>query len=87
MWCYLNVILVGEEEYNYSGSEDETEEPPEEGEPSSIALQPGESTLRRNFLKLQQEKENKNNKERYKTTIHYTTILGTFHSIFRFFVL
>ena len=86
MWCYLNVILVGEEEYNYSGSEDETEEPPEEGEPSSIALQPGESTLRRNFLKLQQEKENKTNKERYKPP-QYTTILKTFHSIFTFFFL
>ncbi|XP_076804938.1 misshapen-like kinase 1 isoform X1 [Clavelina lepadiformis] len=50
---------IGETEYEYSGSEDETEEPPEEGSPSSIAVAPGESTLRRNFLKLQQE-----NKER-----------------------
>ena len=64
VFFYLTKI-VGEEEYNYSGSEDETEEPPEEGEPSSIALAPGESTLRRNFLKLQQEKEIRNNKERY----------------------
>uniref|UniRef100_H2Z8G8 non-specific serine/threonine protein kinase n=1 Tax=Ciona savignyi TaxID=51511 RepID=H2Z8G8_CIOSA len=50
---------IGETEYEYSGSEDEAEEAPEEGAPSSIAIAPGESTLRRNFLKLQQE-----NKER-----------------------
>ena len=53
-------FAVGETEYEYSGSEDEGEEPPVDGEPSSIALAPSESTLRRNFLKLQQE-----NKERF----------------------
>nr|XP_039270639.1 misshapen-like kinase 1 isoform X1 [Styela clava] len=42
-----------ETEYEYSGSEDEKDETPEEGEPSSIIQGPGESTLRRNFLKLQ----------------------------------
>ncbi|XP_066124376.1 mitogen-activated protein kinase kinase kinase kinase 4 isoform X42 [Saccopteryx bilineata] len=49
-----------ETEYEYSGSEEEEEEVPEqEGEPSSIVNVPGESTLRRDFLRLQQE-----NKER-----------------------
>nr|KAF6429836.1 mitogen-activated protein kinase kinase kinase kinase 4 [Molossus molossus] len=49
-----------ETEYEYSGSEEEEEEAPEQqGEPSSIVNVPGESTLRRDFLRLQQE-----NKER-----------------------
>ncbi|XP_035250076.1 mitogen-activated protein kinase kinase kinase kinase 4 isoform X6 [Anguilla anguilla] len=49
-----------ETEYEYSGSEEEEEEPAEqEGEPSSIVNVPGESTLRRDFIRLQQE-----NKER-----------------------
>ncbi|KAM6955680.1 mitogen-activated protein kinase kinase kinase kinase 4-like isoform 6-T6 [Lycodopsis pacificus] len=49
-----------ETEYEYSGSEEEEEEASEqEGEPSSIVNQPGESTLRRDFIRLQQE-----NKER-----------------------
>ncbi|KAI9534421.1 Mitogen-activated protein kinase kinase kinase kinase 4 [Dissostichus eleginoides] len=49
-----------ETEYEYSGSEEEEEEANEqEGEPSSIVNVPGESTLRRDFIRLQQE-----NKER-----------------------
>jgi len=56
---FLFIFSVGETEYEYSGSEDEVEEPPIDGEPSSIALQPSESTLRRNFLKLQQENKEK----------------------------
>ncbi|XP_067116749.1 mitogen-activated protein kinase kinase kinase kinase 4-like isoform X2 [Osmerus mordax] len=49
-----------ETEYEYSGSEEEEEDPQEqEGEPSSIVNVPGESTLRRDFIRLQQE-----NKER-----------------------
>uniref|UniRef100_A0A8C1N1S7 non-specific serine/threonine protein kinase n=1 Tax=Cyprinus carpio TaxID=7962 RepID=A0A8C1N1S7_CYPCA len=49
-----------ETEYEYSGSEEEGEEAQEqEGEPSSIVNVPGESTLRRDFIRLQQE-----NKER-----------------------
>uniref|UniRef100_A0A4W4GQ41 non-specific serine/threonine protein kinase n=1 Tax=Electrophorus electricus TaxID=8005 RepID=A0A4W4GQ41_ELEEL len=49
-----------ETEYEYSGSEEEEEEAAElEGEPSSIVNVPGESTLRRDFIRLQQE-----NKER-----------------------
>uniref|UniRef100_A0A8C2IQJ1 non-specific serine/threonine protein kinase n=1 Tax=Cyprinus carpio TaxID=7962 RepID=A0A8C2IQJ1_CYPCA len=49
-----------ETEYEYSGSEEEEEDAQEqEGEPSSIVNVPGESTLRRDFIRLQQE-----NKER-----------------------
>uniref|UniRef100_A0A8C1M143 non-specific serine/threonine protein kinase n=1 Tax=Cyprinus carpio TaxID=7962 RepID=A0A8C1M143_CYPCA len=45
-----------ETEYEYSGSEEEEEEAQEqEGEPSSIVNVPGESTLRRDFIRLQQE--------------------------------
>ncbi|XP_027861969.1 mitogen-activated protein kinase kinase kinase kinase 4 isoform X3 [Xiphophorus couchianus] len=55
-----------ETEYEYSGSEDEEEDPPEqEGEPSSIVNVPGESTLRRDFIRLQQE-----NKERSEALRH-----------------
>ncbi|CAH2272563.1 misshapen-like kinase 1 isoform X4 [Pelobates cultripes] len=53
-----------ETEYDYSGSEDEEENHGEEGEPSSIMNVPGESTLRREFLRLQQE--NKSNSEALK---------------------
>ncbi|KAK2890638.1 hypothetical protein Q8A67_013281 [Cirrhinus molitorella] len=43
-------------EYEYSGSEDEEDDINEdEGEPSSIVNLPGESMLRREFLRLQQE--------------------------------
>ncbi|XP_019897825.2 mitogen-activated protein kinase kinase kinase kinase 4 isoform X8 [Esox lucius] len=49
-----------ETEYEYSGSEEEEEDAAEqEGEPSSIVNMPGESTLRKDFIRLQQE-----NKER-----------------------
>uniref|UniRef100_A0A8C5E2K5 non-specific serine/threonine protein kinase n=1 Tax=Gouania willdenowi TaxID=441366 RepID=A0A8C5E2K5_GOUWI len=55
-----------ETEYEYSGSEEEEEDPPEqEGEPSSIVNVPGESTLRRDFIRLQQE-----NKERSEALRH-----------------
>ncbi|KAJ8267161.1 hypothetical protein GJAV_G00139240 [Gymnothorax javanicus] len=48
-----------ETEYEYSGSEEEDENRGDERESSSILNVPGESTLRRDFLRLQQE-----NKER-----------------------
>ncbi|XP_059507319.1 mitogen-activated protein kinase kinase kinase kinase 4 [Stegostoma tigrinum] len=49
-----------ETEYEYSGSEeDEGGLNEDEGEPSSIVNQPGESTLRREFLRLQQENTNR----------------------------
>ncbi|KAH0626011.1 hypothetical protein JD844_000708 [Phrynosoma platyrhinos] len=53
-----------ETEYEYSGSEEEDDGRGEEGEPSSIMNVPGESTLRREFLRLQQE--NKSNSEALK---------------------
>ncbi|XP_006060143.2 misshapen-like kinase 1 isoform X6 [Bubalus bubalis] len=53
-----------ETEYEYSGSEEEDNSHGEEGEPSSIMNVPGESTLRREFLRLQQE--NKSNSEALK---------------------
>uniref|UniRef100_A0A9J7Y5B8 non-specific serine/threonine protein kinase n=2 Tax=Cyprinus carpio TaxID=7962 RepID=A0A9J7Y5B8_CYPCA len=53
-------VKLDETEYEYSGSEEEEEDTQEqEGEPSSIVNVPGESTLRRDFIRLQQE-----NKER-----------------------
>ncbi|XP_014055598.1 mitogen-activated protein kinase kinase kinase kinase 4 isoform X3 [Salmo salar] len=52
-------------EYEYSGSEDEEEEMnDEEGEPSSIVNLPGESTLRREFLRLQQENKTRSEAQR-----------------------
>ncbi|XP_029784287.1 misshapen-like kinase 1 isoform X9 [Suricata suricatta] len=53
-----------ETEYEYSGSEEEDDSHGEEGEPSSIMNVPGESTLRREFLRLQQE--NKSSSEALK---------------------
>ncbi|PWA25076.1 hypothetical protein CCH79_00019079 [Gambusia affinis] len=47
-----SVFLTDETEYEYSGSEEEDEER-DIGEPSSIINIPGESTLRRDFLRLQ----------------------------------
>uniref|UniRef100_A0A4W5MGY6 non-specific serine/threonine protein kinase n=1 Tax=Hucho hucho TaxID=62062 RepID=A0A4W5MGY6_9TELE len=46
------VCAADETEYEYSGSEEEEEER-DMGEPSSIINIPGESTLRRDFLRLQ----------------------------------
>ncbi|CAB1316363.1 unnamed protein product, partial [Coregonus sp. 'balchen'] len=52
-----------ETEYEYSGSDEEDENRGEDGESSTSILNvPGESTLRRDFLRLQQE--NKERKER-----------------------
>ncbi|MEE6496865.1 hypothetical protein FKM82_002509 [Ascaphus truei] len=51
--------------YEYSGSEEEEDELNEdEGEPSSIVNLPGESTLRREFLRLQQENKNRSDPQR-----------------------
>lgn len=41
------------EDYHYSGSENEEEEPAVAGEPSSIVQAPGDNTLRRTFAQLQ----------------------------------
>uniref|UniRef100_A0AAY4E6L3 non-specific serine/threonine protein kinase n=1 Tax=Denticeps clupeoides TaxID=299321 RepID=A0AAY4E6L3_9TELE len=52
-------------EYEYSGSEEEEDELNEdEGEPSSIVNVPGESTLRREFLRLQQENRSRSEAQR-----------------------
>ncbi|XP_039768288.1 nik-related protein kinase isoform X3 [Ornithorhynchus anatinus] len=54
-----------ETEYEYSGSEeDEDELNEDEGEPSSIVNLPGESTLRREFLRLQQENKSRSEPHR-----------------------
>ncbi|KAJ8255164.1 hypothetical protein GJAV_G00201780 [Gymnothorax javanicus] len=54
-----------ETEYEYSGSEEDEEEMNEdEGEPSSIVNLPGESTLRREFLRLQQENKSRSEAQR-----------------------
>ncbi|KAL4631549.1 mitogen-activated protein kinase kinase kinase kinase 4-like isoform X4 [Arapaima gigas] len=54
-----------ETEYEYSGSEEEDGElNEEEGEPSSIVNLPGESTLRREFLRLQQENRSRSEAQR-----------------------
>ncbi|XP_032993318.1 nik-related protein kinase isoform X2 [Lacerta agilis] len=54
-----------ETEYEYSGSEEEADELNEdEGEPSSIVNLPGESTLRREFLRLQQENKSRSEPQR-----------------------
>ncbi|XP_074864007.1 nik-related protein kinase isoform X2 [Carettochelys insculpta] len=54
-----------ETEYDYTGSEGEDDELDEdEGEPSSIVNLPGESTLRREFLRLQQENKNRSDPHR-----------------------
>uniref|UniRef100_A0A8C5PNU7 non-specific serine/threonine protein kinase n=1 Tax=Leptobrachium leishanense TaxID=445787 RepID=A0A8C5PNU7_9ANUR len=51
--------------YEYSGSEEEDDDlNEEEGEPSSIVNLPGESTLRREFLRLQQENKNRSDPQR-----------------------
>ncbi|KAM8952893.1 nik-related protein kinase [Pelodytes ibericus] len=51
--------------YEYSGSEEEDDKlNEEEGEPSSIVNLPGESTLRREFLRLQQENKNRSDPQR-----------------------
>lgn len=42
------------EDYRYSGSENEEEDPQTAGEPSSIVQAPGGDTLRRNFQQIQE---------------------------------
>uniref|UniRef100_A0A669Q4V8 non-specific serine/threonine protein kinase n=1 Tax=Phasianus colchicus TaxID=9054 RepID=A0A669Q4V8_PHACC len=58
-------VKLEETDYDYSGSEEEDDELNEdEGEPSSIVNLPGESTLRREFLRLQQENKNRSDPQR-----------------------
>lgn len=44
---------VERDDYRYSGSENEEDEPAMAGEPSSIVQAPGDNTLRRNFQQIQ----------------------------------
>uniref|UniRef100_A0AAY5KCN4 non-specific serine/threonine protein kinase n=1 Tax=Esox lucius TaxID=8010 RepID=A0AAY5KCN4_ESOLU len=55
-----------------NGSEDEEEEMnDEEGEPSSIVNLPGESTLRREFLRLQQENKSRSEAQRQQQVLQH----------------
>jgi len=49
----LTLCVTEREDYRYSGSENEEEEPATAGEPSSIVQAPGGDTLRRNFQQIQ----------------------------------
>lgn len=50
---YLSFIIE-RDDYRYSGSENEEDEPALAGEPSSIVQAPGGDTLRRNFQQIQE---------------------------------
>ena len=51
---HFDILRVEREDYRYSGSENEEEEHPVAGEPSSIINQvQGGDTLRRNFQQIQ----------------------------------
>lgn len=50
---YYLLYPIEREDYRYSGSENEEEEPGIAGEPSSIVQAPGDNTLRRNFQQIQ----------------------------------
>lgn len=52
--CKKRKIEKEREDYRYSGSENEDEEPQVAGEPSSIIQAPGGDTLRRNFQQIQE---------------------------------
>jgi hypothetical protein len=47
------LLLAERDDYRYSGSENEEDEPAMAGEPSSIVQAPGDNTLRRNFQQIQ----------------------------------
>jgi hypothetical protein len=49
----FTLFKIEREDYRYSGSENEEEEPAIAGEPSSIVQAPGGDTLRRNFQQIQ----------------------------------
>lgn len=50
------IVISDREDYRYSGSENEEEEPAIAGEPSSIVQAPGDNTLRRNFQQIQESR-------------------------------
>lgn len=56
-WYFIEIFFSGSTErddYRYSGSENEEDEPAVAGEPSSIVQAPGGDTLRRNFQQIQE---------------------------------
>jgi len=52
--CYTYLFITERDDYRYSGSENEEDEPALAGEPSSIVQAPGGDTLRRNFQQIQE---------------------------------
>jgi phage portal protein BeeE len=50
---YSVLFRAERDDYRYSGSENEEDEPAMAGEPSSIVQAPGDNTLRRNFQQIQ----------------------------------
>lgn len=48
------LLITERDDYRYSGSENEEDEPALAGEPSSIVQAPGGDTLRRNFQQIQE---------------------------------
>lgn len=55
-WIIVTYLLfiIERDDYRYSGSENEEDEPALAGEPSSIIQAPGGDTLRRNFQQIQE---------------------------------
>lgn len=51
---YFLLVITERDDYRYSGSENEEDEPALAGEPSSIVQAPGGDTLRRNFQQIQE---------------------------------
>ena len=51
---YFIPFIIERDDYRYSGSENEEDEPALAGEPSSIVQAPGGDTLRRNFQQIQE---------------------------------
>lgn len=49
-----SLLITERDDYRYSGSENEEDEPALAGEPSSIVQAPGGDTLRRNFQQIQE---------------------------------
>lgn len=50
----MSLFITERDDYRYSGSENEEDEPALAGEPSSIVQAPGGDTLRRNFQQIQE---------------------------------
>lgn len=50
----ISFFITERDDYRYSGSENEEDEPALAGEPSSIVQAPGGDTLRRNFQQIQE---------------------------------